>query len=513
MGLEHPNFGTATHIGTLIGSDGKRHQVQFNGDHHDAAIDWLVTESGGYNNTLKVVALNGHKSEALEAPADDATDTKINRVLRTARLEQDATAAEASGFTLEDPLYALGRKVIDVGVENAKSSRLEFEAKPLIGDVCADFQKKITAEGRKNTLTNVRDIRMTDQGLLARFKEGGGITRGTYMGESSFDSFCARTPMGGSGYLKSCIPTLRAYNVNHWMEQLGVNELISHHEWETADPKKRGKEPVPSTLMMRARSSESGRSIFAVVSKLYTAFDCNQVAEVVAGLVPEDARGSIVYDGQKTRIEALFHSDVVASDYGVGEIFRAGVIVTTDDTGNGSIKVSSVIERNLCLNLIILQTAEQKIANIRHIGDYVSIKVKEAVAKATDTLKYFTEQWGYARQDVVRHDTALAVKEDLSQLSARELLGGILWAQMKRELVPVVGRKPEALKAALRAYDVEPNKTAVLTRSDIVNVWTRYAHEDAAQLSPWIEDDIQAAAGEILASKKPMPYEAPAFEF
>jgi len=50
-------------------------------------------------------------------------------------------------------------------------------------------------------------------------------------------------------------------------------------------------------------------------------------------------------------------------------------------------------------------------------------------------------------------------------------------------------------------------------RSDVVNAWTRYAHESAAQSDPWIEDDIQAAAGRMLQTHKPLPYDEVLFAF
>lgn len=494
MSLEQPSFGTPTHRATLKGI-----AVDFEQSQSDAAMAWLVAAAGGYDSSLSVVEL-GKETAVLE--------TKLSDVARKMRLEMDEAAAKANGFAVKDPIYALGRLVNETGVENARRSRQEFEARPYATDLLDQFGMRIRGERRKDTAVRVADLSMMTNGRL--------VVRNDFqhqldIADGAFESLVSRTGIGGSGYLKSCWPELRSINVNSWMTRIQTTEADALANWHANGRK--GAEPKPSSLVLRVRAHGQGRAVYAVVSSQYRALDCDAIAAAIRESVPGGARGSVVYDGQQTRFEILFHSDVAAEDYGAGEIFRAGVIVRTNDVGDGSIRVSAVVERNLCLNLIVLDTAEQSVAGIRHIGTELPQRFAAAFADAYSKIRGFAESWGAAKADAVAVGAAASSGENLTGLSAREVLAGIIWAQAKRDLVPVRGKRPDVVRDVLKAYDVEPVKTDVLTRVDVVNAWTRYAHETAAVSDPWIEDDIQTAAGALLQSRRPMPYEKPGFAF
>jgi hypothetical protein len=493
------DFGTPTHRAELKGFS-----VEFSLEHHDAAIAKLVEDAGGYDSSFKIVDLK-IQPDAVQ-PTDD---TPLAKVVRTGRIEGDAEAAMGAGFVLKEPLYAVGRRVNDLGVDNARSSRVAYDAKPTVSAAVDVFSDTIANENRKDSKIAVRDIQMSDDGRLSI--RNGSRWYPLALSESAFDAFTSRTGIGGSGYLKTCWPALRATNCNAWIEKFEEEEQTRMREWLLAGRK--GKAPVGNQLVLRVRNAgEQERGVYAVVSPKYQAMDCDVIGRAIADAAPEGAKGSIVYDGQQARFEVLFHSDVSAEDYGCGEIFRAGIIVRTNDVGDGSIRVSAMVERNLCLNLIVLDTAEQQVAGIRHIGSELTQKFADAFEAAMGKLKHFRESWGYARQDEVGVAISRA-EEFAADMSARDLLAGIAWGQMQQELVPVRGRKPEVLKALVAAYDAEPVKGDRLVRTDVVNAWTRYAHETAALSDPWIEDDIQSAAGKMLQSRKPMPYVAAPFVF
>lgn len=498
-----PNFGEAKLCATLKGF-----QVEFDNEHHEQAIAWLVKQAGGYDASLKVRSkLPSQPPPALQTCADDPTDAAFTRAMRVGRLQLDEQAAKASGFSPKDPIYALGRKVVQAGVENAKAERLKYEQKPLVRDACSKFAAQVAAEHRKDTVVYLSELSMREDGVLVAREQGTDRTAPIALGEGAFDSLCTKSPMGGSGYLKNCWPALRAANVNAWMNHISEQELAALKQYDH-DPDAK-KKPERQQIVLRCRTNTLGsREAYAVVSRGYSALDCDTVARSLFDAAPADSRGSIIYDGREARFEIMFHSDVAFEDYGAGEIFRAGVIVKTNDVGGGAIKIASVIERNLCLNLIVLDMSEIEIGRIRHVGKALEAKFSKAFQDALGRISYFRDAWGYARSDELVKDTSIVAGEDLTRLTARELLGGILWAQMKQDLVPVRGSKKEILPQLLRAYDREPNKGAQLTRADVVNVWTRYAHEGAAQTDAWIEDDIQQAAGRMLATRKakPLPY-------
>src|SRR5262249_9089421 len=75
-----------------------------------------------------------------------------------------------------------------------------------------------------------------------------------------------------------------------------------------------------------------------------------------------------VYDGHRARLNILFHSNIEPERCVAGEIFKAGVLVTSADDGSGAIRISAEVWRNLCRNLIILGRARIPVARRRHVG-------------------------------------------------------------------------------------------------------------------------------------------------
>ena len=93
-------------------------------------------------------------------------------------------------------------------------------------------------------------------------------------------------------------------------------------------------------------------------------------------------------------------------------------------------------------------------------------------------------------------------------MSIAQVLPGLFNGALERELVPVRGRRPEVLKALVQAYEREPVKHTEVTRSDMVNAFTRYAHE--TEHDPFRAFEIEKAAGSLLfgrAAKQRWPYE------
>jgi hypothetical protein len=233
----------------------------------------------------------------------------------------------------------------------------------------------------------------------------------------------------------------------------------------------------------------------------------DKIAEAVRLATPPGARGTVTYDGYKARFEVLFHSDVQPEEFVAGEFFRAGVIVSTDDTGGGSIRGSSVVFQNLCLNLIVIDKANQDLFRIRHVGSIRELarRFEEGFKQALGKLDHFVTQWGFAtRENVLDH-----IPASERPIRLADALPGLFNGIIERELVPVRGKRPEAVKRLVQAWEADKSSATIhhngLTRAAIVNAFTRYAHE-APQPTPFVEDEIQAAAGGLLYSKAPFPY-------
>ena len=225
----------------------------------------------------------------------------------------------------------------------------------------------------------------------------------------------------------------------------------------------------------------------------------------------------------------LFHSTVQPEHYVAGEFFRAGVQIRTDDTGGGSCIIDAIVWQNLCLNLIVIDQCVQNIVRLAHKSraNVLAEKFDKGIQQALQSIKTFTERWGYAMEEDVLVRTAKATPDFATELMSAhtggvpiaQVLPGLFNGIIERELVPVRGRRPEVVKNLLLCYDQDTTNAAngklvPISRAGIVNAFTRYANEVEAKRSLWGEDDIQKAAGQLLTPRTkgaelppPIPYE------
>lgn len=423
-------------------------------------------------------------------------DSTVDRI-GAARSAADKAAAIAAGFAPADPIFERGTKVIQLGVENAKRSRLEHDAKPTVREYCADLVARVSVEKRQDKVIAVSDLGMNAKGQLTR---GGNAVA---ISEDAFLSMMSRLDVRGARYLAAMTDVeRRAMNVAADLAAYCAADA----EYVAADPDGKRK---PAELNLRLRKTAKGPECFAVTSPSYTAFDVDKIAQALALAAPEEARGTVVYDGQRAKFEVMFHSNTQPADYVAGEYFKAGVSVSTDDTGKGGIKVRAMIFQNLCLNLIILDESTVEIANLRHIGsvEKLAAKFRTAFDKALESISHFLDRWNVAtRENLV--ETAQKQAEVDYDLSVEEVMRGTFNALIeegnlglpKRNRLDVV----DGLMAMWEADESSATSTFGASRAAAVNAVTRWAHE--INDDAWREDELQSAAGALLASKKPLPY-------
>jgi hypothetical protein len=265
----------------------------------------------------------------------------------TERAVADEAAANAAGFSLRPPVFAIGTAVNATGVRNFRQSRRDFEALSFATDACADLAARVEAERRLDVLVDAPSLRMEPNGRLT--SELGCLP----ISERALDGIARLLTPGGAGYLANCPPSLRATNVNHWLA--------------LATRRDRNGDIKPRQLTLRARQVDGGCEIFSVVGPRYSPLDIDTIATQLHGIVPKDARAEVMYDGFRARLSVLFHSNIEPEHCVAGEIFKAGVSITTADDGTGAIRVAGQVFRNLCKNLIIIQRSEQASVT-RHVG-------------------------------------------------------------------------------------------------------------------------------------------------
>lgn len=426
-------------------------------------------------------------------------------IVGEARSTVDLEAAQAAGFAPAQTVYTRGTRVIQLGVDNARSKRAEFDAKPTVSDYCEELIGKVESEDREDVTAAVADVQMSNSGNVTIVHETGPDTVFA-VEERSFPSLVTDLymPAGAATFLSQVWPEMRAQTINTWTTQW------SEDEKEERDNYREGEEQAPETSSLVLRTRVTGgesRSIFATVSESYTSFDVDQVARAIGRAVPPDARGTVTYDGYKARFEVLFHSDVKPEDYVAGEFFRAGVVVTTDDTGGGSLRGNAVVWQNLCLNLIVIDEANQDLFRLRHVGsvDKLAEQFRKGFEQALAKLDHFVKAWGYAS----RENLAQYLPAEAKAIPIGDAIPGFFNGIIERELVPVRGRRVEAVKHLVQAWRDDDSSATVhhkgFTRAALANAFTRYAHT-VAQPSVWVEDEIQRAAGALVQASTPLPY-------
>lgn len=431
-----------------------------------------------------------------------------------ARSQRDVDALRAKGFAMAEPIYDRGTMVVQVGIDNARTARAEYDALPLVSKVCDDVAAKIRGENRRMVEVLARDVSMDRDGRVLLGSAGAhAIT------ENGFASMVARLGYNGAQYLTSCPTHLRAHNVNDWRRIITANEEQAiaesiDHRWDND----KAKVVEPKKLAARVRDGRGSRQAFAFVSPQYPAFDGDLVAEAFKQAMPADARGSARYDADTTgtRLEALFHSTVAPEHFVAGEVFRTGIRVRANDSGDGSIVVRAIAFQNLCLNLIVIDRKCKEIARIRHVGsiEKLAIEFAKAMAKAKAALGPFLHQWGYAcNEDIVGMLRAENVKlPDSDEAVMRGIFAGLLKNKAIRfPRTPGKGKAAvvDSLIAAWRADESGAvQKHHGITRAAVVNAITRAAQGWLDALDPWASDALELDAARLLwgtTSDKPAP--------
>ena len=442
----------------------------------------LISAVSDVKDQIQIISVQQPAIETTKVVSDINEEGKLRAVI-------DEALAKEAGFSLAPPVWAIGTSVNETGIKNFKRSREEYENLPLTIDAMDSLIDRVKSEGREEAIISSNEIMMLPNGLLTRTIDKKIHPEGYKISVDALVRFLSLLSVKKPQYLEYCPAILRAINVNHWT--MGV---------KARDVK----------LRLRKNTDEDGNiynEVFGVTSPGYTSFDTDIIASIVRDNIPEDARAEVIYDGIKSKISILFHTDVKPEDCVAGEIFKLAVIITTNDVGGGAIDVRAAAYRNLCKNLIIIDVATKNVAKKNHIGDVNEIyRVVEAgIRNAYASVKPFAEKWSSASKESLQ-DITIDLEHEQSHsakfsISEQLFIAGLMNGLIERELVTVTGNKKEAINNLVDAWGHEPQ----MTRTGLVNGITRYAHE-SSQLDPFAETILEEQAGNILFQKKPLPW-------
>ena len=342
--------------------------------------------------------------------------------------------------------------------------------------------QRVRDENRQDVQTQLRSLSMDAEGFLSR---GSGKL---FMTPNSLKQVIARTdctePYAAATYLATIPPDRRAKEVNHLIQDTSADK----------------------TLVLRTRTNtlsndQRCREIYATVSEKYNLdYDIVELARIVGQRlhIMGDARADIRYDGLRAEINLLYHSNILPSQACAGEIFKAIAGIRTTDDGTMSIHPFAGLHRNLCLNFLIIDQAQVKLAAVRHQGVNVGSMIFTALEQAVDRVRFFADKWDSATHQDLHH-----IVRDVP--AKKEITDGELVAGVYRGLIK--GNDGLALpgyrgEKGAQAYTNAWKKEPVLTRAGIVNGLTRAAHELPLN-GEWSAERIQSAAGQVVISPRP----------
>ncbi len=397
------------------------------------------------------------------------------------RATEDARLAEEAGFTLPATVVPFGTAVIALGVDRYRQSHAEWDALPAALTMLRDFGGRIAAERRTDPIVAVRDLSMSAFGEL----------QGP-VGAPRPLSLPAWRQLANFGYTvegedrrRRLLPTGAATYLSDPATPLSRRGTEISYHCRQAHP--------AAQARVRCRTREDQQEVWAVLSPAYqTDCDADKVAGELGrgtyGLV--GAKGQALYDGHRWTLDLLWHSDLPIGESPVaGEIFRAGVRITSADDGSAGIRVKAILWRNLCLNFGIIGTAEQE-SYTTHRRKSLAAWLREHVSKALDSTKGFARQWGDAHRQKLLGEARTQPAEafgklvDLGFLAAPE--GSGLTAK-------------DYVERLVTAYRAEGGYTAdpkhIITVADGYNAVSRaHMHTWA---SPWMVQDQQEQAGAL----------------
>lgn len=290
------------------------------------------------------------------------------------------------GLSPKEPLYDPSTGLVEWGVENFNQSLRDWEALPSAAEAFKATADYIKAEAREDYNLSTKDLRLEEDsgGLILNAGQGVHKWRLT---EHALRRLLSTSLEGVA------VGPRWSFTRSMTREELIplVNSRLS-----------RLPEMALTARTRRSPSAEGEREAWAVVSPKYGAFDGDRVLEIAARHMEGTAyKGRAFYDANTSSLtfEAWIHAQDV-SKVGPGSAFKAGFGGSTADNGSQGFKASREIIRNLCLNLIILDTIRQDNTRIVHRGRNTGDQIRGAITKALTSMEkdwsFFAERWGLA---------------------------------------------------------------------------------------------------------------------
>lgn len=448
---------------------------------------------------ISQIEMDGADLPTLEStPIVEAAAGEVSPVAR-ARVEAGQSVLARAGYSAPQgdgeggvtawAGLAMGTRCNMTGDENLALSRTEWASKPATLDGLEKFAGVVDREERRQVdhvaLASLRC--RAEDGALAMQNGKWHVVDPSPRALSHLASFLS-TDRGLPTYLPAAPFAIRHSIVSEYARMIAADERRKDKTIQLAtrkNPRQAG-----GVLAKPGAPAELPRELYRVASDKYASYEANVAArDLIEGCSDAlgESRCEIVYDGERARFTFWFHADHVV-DLAAGDVFKIGVIVSLDDVRAGAIRVSVVVVRNMCLNLIILGEQTKNALVQRHVGKgqtEIAANVRAAVEGSTSELEHFLGGWRAARSERILDGFAGDPQPVFEGLVGAGLIKGL------------PGRGPAQVEALLRAWNKEPGHS----RADVVNAITRAAHEEAWWTNPFESEEVEAEAGKLLYVK------------
>jgi hypothetical protein len=395
------------------------------------------------------------------------TEDTANRTTEDVLANNVAAEAAMNGLALPPTWFAAGTEMIQAGKDKFVTLAKEHADLPLFEDVAEAVAKQIDQEDRDDVTIDISKLTMNERGQISRDGE-----RWIGIEPQAFDQLIAKAhdvfPMGRQLML--------AMDVDQRAEVF--NRQIAKLE-----------KLLPEDLRIakaRLRTVNGKRQNFALVGKGFPSADANKVLRMAASkLKGSGARGEVAYNPGKVTTTARFTwSAPETYDAKVGDVFRGGGVMTTNDSGRGKFRCNAAVTRIICINCTIADI-EAEIGERIHRGgiDAFLADVGKAVEATKEGFRDLLDNWGVLRETPVKGYKLGNMEFETSE----EMLAGLV---EKGYLGKDIARDVLA-EMVLRNFAEEPGDTL----ADVINAITRSAHDAAVEVDDRVF--LEKAAGRL----------------
>lgn len=360
-----------------------------------ATVAPAIAEAFGLRGSPVVTVHDGgHRTVA---PASNSAVAEARIIEDDTVLLRELGLARPSGNYATNPLaktaggYKPGTTVIDLGYENLRTARRDWESMPFTEDACTTIIEAIRAEGRRDVTVRVGDLSVTDAGVFLVNGEA------TPMEPHAYSTLLARisgTHAAGTGplfpsaarYLMQLPPDERAWNLRKGLARANSND----------------------NLVFRMHQVWGDEQALAVVSDGYEAYDADKVADAIRTLVMgKGYRGEAGYEAGSTNlnVEATYHVDAKKLvDFAAGDVTQLGYRFRSNDAGGGSINGGSMGRWNGCLNYIVIEEGAGSTFRVIHRGNVAALvgDMMKGLTRMQPVFDRFAKRWGVLRGKPIR---------------------------------------------------------------------------------------------------------------